>query len=175
MPSIATSTFTVVRRRSQANARFSPAAVVGNVAESAGRPVPASRTAQAPAPGRGALRFWITVTGTRAGYTTTAKTSTATAAVVAAPLALTTPVPTVTGTAKVGSALTAVPGTWGPAPVALSYQWYCSGVLLIGAAAATRTLTATDAGATLTVRVTGSRTGYTTIGKTSGATAKIAS
>jgi hypothetical protein len=51
----------------------------------------------------------LKVTGSKAGYPSTARTSTATTAVAAAPL--TAPVPTITGTARVGSTLTAVPGT----------------------------------------------------------------
>jgi hypothetical protein len=43
----------------------------------------------------------------------------------------------VTGTAKVGYRLIAVPGTWGPAPVTLKYQWYRSGVAILGVTAAT--------------------------------------
>ena len=42
-------------------------------------------------------------------------------------------VPTITGAAKVGSTLTAVPGTWGPAPVSLAYQWKAGGVVILGA------------------------------------------
>ena len=110
----------------------------------------------------------ITVTGTKTGYTTTAKTSTATAVV--AKGSLTAPVPTITGTAKVGSTLTAVPGTWGPSPVTLTYQWKANGVAILGATAATYKVAAADAGKTLTITVTGTKTGYTTTAKTSAAT-----
>jgi hypothetical protein len=113
----------------------------------------------------------VTVTGTKTGYTTTAKTSTATTAVAAAPL--TAPVPTITGTARVGSTLTAVPGTWGPAPVTLAYQWKANGVTIIGATAATYKPVAADTGKTLTVTVTGTKTGYTTTAKTSTATTAV--
>jgi hypothetical protein len=116
----------------------------------------------------------VTVTGTKAGYTTAARTSTATAAVAAAPLALTAPVPTITGTARVGSTLTAVPGTWGPAPVALAYQWRANGVVIIGATAATYKPVTAAVGKALTVTVTGTKTGYTTTAKTSTATAAVA-
>ncbi|WP_461187018.1 SdrD B-like domain-containing protein [Arthrobacter sp. Z4-13] len=113
----------------------------------------------------------VTATGTKAGYTTAAKTSVATAAVARG--TLTAPVPTITGTAKVGSLLTAVPGTWGPAPVALAYQWKASGIAITGATTATYRPVAATLGKTLTVTVTGSKTGYTTAAKTSVATAAV--
>ena len=81
--------------------------------------------------------------------------------------------PTITGTAKVGSTLTAVPGTWGPAPVTLTYQWKANGVAIVGATASTYKPVAADAGKTLTVTVTGTKTGYTTASKTSAATTAV--
>jgi len=115
----------------------------------------------------------VTVTGSKAGYTTAAKTSAATKGVTA-PLALTAaPVPTVTGKTVTGQKLTAVPGTWGPAPVTLGYQWKRSGVNISGATAATYVLTSGDVGKTITVTVTGSKTGYTTAAKTSAATKAV--
>lgn len=83
-------------------------------------------------------------------------------------------VPTVMGTAKVGSTLTAKHGIWGPSPVVFQYQWYRSGVAVIGATSANYRLTAADAGKTLTVKVTGSKAGYTTVSRTSAATAAAA-
>ncbi|WP_354349897.1 carboxypeptidase regulatory-like domain-containing protein, partial [Pseudarthrobacter sp. PvP090] len=92
-----------------------------------------------------------------------------------APAALTAaPVPTVTGLAVTGQKLTAVPGTWGPAPVALAYQWKRSGVTIVGATASTYVLTATDLGKTMTVTVTGSKAGYVTAARTSLATKAVA-
>ena len=116
----------------------------------------------------------VTVTGSKAGYTTTAKTSPATPIVMAANPVLTAPVPTITGAAKVGSTLTAVPGTWGPAPVGLAYQWRANGIAITGATAGTYRPAAADLGKTITVTVTGSKAGYTTAAKTSAATAKVA-
>jgi len=84
------------------------------------------------------------------------------------------PVPTITGTAKVGSTLTSVPGTWGPAPVTLAYHWKANGTAILGATAATYKPVAAHAGKTLTVTVTGTKTGYTTTAKTSAATAAVA-
>jgi hypothetical protein len=82
--------------------------------------------------------------------------------------------PQVSGRPVVGSTLTAAPGTWGPAPVTLSYQWLRSGVAVPGATGTTYPVTAADLGATLSVRVTGAKTGYTTVAKVSVATAAVA-
>ncbi len=118
-------------------------------------------------------RITVTVTGTKTGYTTTAKTSAATATVVAGTL---TPVPTpkVTGTAKVGYTLKATPGTWGPSPVTLKYQWRVNGAAITGATASTYKISAGAAGKRITVTVTGSKTGYTSVVKTSASTAVVA-
>ncbi len=114
----------------------------------------------------------VTVTGTKTGYTTASQTSTATAAVVAG--TLTAPTPTITGTAVVGGTLTAVPGTWAPAPVALTYQWKANGTSITGATTSTLALTASQLGQTVTVTVTGTKTGYTTAAKDSTATPAVA-
>ena len=113
----------------------------------------------------------VTVTGTKTGYAAAAKASAATVAVAAGTLSASTP--TISGTKAVGSTLTAVPGTWGPAPVTLAYQWFRSGVAITGATASTFALTTSDKGKTLTVRVTGSKTGYTSVARTSAATTAI--
>ncbi|WP_427007081.1 hypothetical protein [Pseudarthrobacter sp. H2] len=84
------------------------------------------------------------------------------------------PAPRITGTAKVGASLTANPGVWSPAPVNLRYQWYRSGVAITGATAAIYTPTSADVGATLTVRVIGTKVGYANVGKPSAATAPVA-
>lgn len=117
-------------------------------------------------------RITVTVTGTKTGYTTTSKTSAASAAVAAGTLGPV-PVPTITGTVTVGSTLKVGAGTWGPAPVALAYQWKANGVAITGATAATHKLTTAHAGKTITVTVTGTKTGYTTKSKTSAATARV--
>ena len=85
-----------------------------------------------------------------------------------------TPTPSVSGTAKVGRILTAVAGTWSPVPVALTYQWYRSGIAITGARLPNYKLTASDIGKAITVRVTGRKSGFTTISKTSAPTAQIA-
>ncbi|WP_461186589.1 beta strand repeat-containing protein [Arthrobacter sp. Z4-13] len=116
----------------------------------------------------------FTATGTKTGYTTATKTSTATGTVMALNPVLTAPTPKITGTAKVGYTLSAVPGTWGPAPVTLKYQWKANGIAVTGATAATFKATAAQLGKTLTVTVTGSKAGYNTAAKTSALTTKVA-
>ncbi|MGO4600116.1 carboxypeptidase regulatory-like domain-containing protein [Terrabacter sp. 2RAF25] len=112
----------------------------------------------------------VRVTGTKSDYATAAKTSAASTAVLGG---LTAPTPTISGTKAVGYTLTAVPGAWGPAPVTLAYQWYRSGVAVSGATASTYKLTTTDQAKTMTVRVTGARSGYLTVAKTSAATTAV--
>lgn len=112
----------------------------------------------------------VAVTGRKAGYADLTKTSVATAAVKGV---FTAPVPTISGTKAVGSTLTANPGTWSPVPTTLTYQWYRSGAAISGATAKTYKLTSTDAGKTLTVRVTGTASGYVTKAVTSAATSTV--
>lgn len=112
----------------------------------------------------------VKVTGSKAGYVTASRTSAATTAVQGV---LTAPTPTISGTTAVGSKLTLSTGTWGPAPVALNYRWYRSGVAISGATATTYTLTASDRGKTITVHVAGRKTGYVSTSRSSAATAAI--
>ncbi len=74
---------------------------------------------------------------------------------------------TITGTPQVGQTVTALPGTWDPASASLGYQWLLDGVAIDGATGATYTLVPADAGHALTVRVTGTLTGYTSANATS--------
>ena len=76
-------------------------------------------------------------------------------------LEVTSSVPTITGTPKYGSVLTAKAGTWGPQGVTLSYQWYgeWSG-LIKGATKSTYKASGTDVGQRLSVQVTGTFEGY---------------
>jgi uncharacterized protein YkwD len=112
------------------------------------------------------------VTGAKAGYATTSQASPATAAVASGSLAGA--VPRITGPAKVGYSLTAVPGIWGPAPVTLRYQWYRSGAAITGATAATYRPGAADIAKSLSVRVIGAKAGYSNTVKASAGTAAVA-
>jgi len=109
----------------------------------------------------------VKVTGSKSGYTTTSKTSKATAKV------LKTATPTISGAAKVGSTVTAKPGTW-TSGTTMKYQWYANGAAIKGAVKSTFTLTSAQAGKSISVKVTGSKSGYVTVSKTSNATGNVA-
>ena len=110
-------------------------------------------------------KITLTVTGSRTKYAPTAKTS----APLYIPKVFTkTVTPTITGTGRAGYTLAAHRGTWSPTAT-YSYQWYRSGVKITGATKSTYKLTSSDKGKKITVKVTGKRTGYTTVTKTSAA------
>lgn len=111
----------------------------------------------------------VRVTGSKTGYGTAVRTSRATAVVAYG--TLTGPVPTITGTARLGMRLTANPGTWGPAPVTLRFQWLRAGTAIGGATSQAYLVAAADAGKTISVRVTGTKTAYSTLARTSGTVA----
>lgn len=109
--------------------------------------------------------FWLDVTAA-AGVSWT---------VTLTPLATltTAPTPTISGTVKVGKTLTAKPGTWKPSGVSFSYQWKRSGTAISGATKATYKLTKSDKGKKITVTVTGTKTGYASVSKTSKSTSSV--
>ncbi|MFT3971648.1 MAG: peptidoglycan-binding protein [Micropruina sp.] len=114
----------------------------------------------------------VKVTGKRQLYTPTVRTSSATATVPRLTLK-TAAKPTISGAAKAGSTLTAKAGSWAPAPVTFSYQWYRGSARIAGATAASYTVTAADGGAALRVAVTGTKTGYAAVTTKSAATATV--
>lgn len=106
----------------------------------------------------------VRVTATKAGQ----EGGTATSAAVTAGKALTaTPKPKITGTAKVGGTLKAKAGTWKPAKVSLKYQWLRDGVAIPGATKSSYKLVKADAGRTVSLKVTGSKSGYLSVAKVS--------
>jgi hypothetical protein len=108
----------------------------------------------------------VKVTGKKTGFTTVVKTAKTTAKVATAAT------PKITGSAKVGSKLTAKPGTW-TSGTTFSYQWYANGKAISKATKSSFTVTRSQAGKALTVKVTGKKSGYATVSKTSKATAKV--
>jgi hypothetical protein len=113
----------------------------------------------------------VSVTGSSAGYAPVTLTSDPTSAV-GAPT-VTSAVPTVTGTTRVGKTLTAHAGVWGPAPVSLTYRWSRDGVRIAGANHATYEVGNRDAGHTLTVTVTGTKRGFASGSATSTPTSMV--
>ncbi|MDQ7994027.1 MAG: hypothetical protein REI45_15260, partial [Propionicimonas sp.] len=108
----------------------------------------------------------VRLTGKRSGYASVARFSALTARIVSAAT------PKISGSAVVGSTLTATPGTWSAGTV-LSYQWLRSGKGIAGATTATYRLAGADDGKQLTVRVTGRQAGWATVARTSAKTAKV--
>jgi putative cell wall-binding protein len=101
-----------------------------------------------------------------------ATSSAITAKVAAADLGAGTPA--ISGTAQVGQTLTATAGTWSPTSVALAYQWKANGAAIDGATHSTYTLTAAVVNTKITVEVTGTLHGYTTVTEASTATTAVA-
>jgi hypothetical protein len=79
------------------------------------------------------------------------------------------PIPAISGDPTVGSTLTAVPGTWGPTPVTLAYQWLQDGKPIASATASTYRVRATDRNYQISVAVTGSKPAYESTTKVSAA------
>ncbi|MEU1970896.1 hypothetical protein ABZ477_04520 [Microbacterium sp. NPDC019599] len=116
-------------------------------------------------------KITVKVTAKKTGYTTTTRTSAATAtitkyfAVAAAPK--------ISGTTRVYSWLKASVSTWSPT-ASLSYQWKRNGTAISGATGMSYKLTGADYGKTITVTVTGKATNVVTKSMTSAATATVA-
>lgn len=116
-------------------------------------------------------KITVTVGARRTGFTTISKTSASTATVTK-PFTTTT-APKISGTARSGSTLTAIIGTWSPTPT-YTYQWKRNGVAVAGKTAKTYVLSSADIGAKMTVTVTYKRSGYYTRVLTTAATSTVA-
>ena len=118
----------------------------------------------------------VKVTGSASGYVTMggAQTTSLPTSKVPAETLTPTPVPKISGTAAVGQTLTAEPGTWGPAPVKLSFQWKAGSNAISGATGTTYKVSPDDAGKAITVEVTGSKDGYASVTKASQPTPAVA-
>ena len=106
------------------------------------------------------------MTGTKPGVTAgRPRTSAASAAIEPGTQTLQ-PTPTITGTPRAGRPSTGVQGTWDTGTTK-TYKWYADGVEIAGATTTTYTPTLAQIGQVLTFEVTSTRTGYTTVTKTS--------
>lgn len=111
----------------------------------------------------------VTVRGEARGLLGVHRTS---PGVVVAPGTLTIGSPRITGALKVGRELTMSPGQW-TTGTRLAYQWYASGTAIRGATGSSYIPTPSVVGKSLSVRVTGAKTGYATAAKSSPATLKL--
>ena len=101
----------------------------------------------------------VKATGTRPGYLSGTSTSNAIVGVSGnAPLAVTEV--SISGTGKVGTALTLSPPVWDNDSTTTTYQWLRDGANISGATQTTYNVVAADVGKALTVRATGTRAGY---------------
>ena len=90
------------------------------------------------------------------------------------PAPVTGPQPVITGTPALGATLTADPGEWLPAGVALSYVWKAAGAVVPGATGVTFVPGPHQVGKAITVSVTGAKDGYASAVRTSDPTAEVA-
>lgn len=124
----------------------------------------ATSTSYTPVAGDLGTSLKFTVTATKSGFNTITKELTFGGPVVS-PL-VSSPVPTISGSSTIGSTLTAVPGNW-DSGVTFTYQWRRSGGDINGATSSTYVTSSADAGYTLSVVVTGSKSGYETVSRVS--------
>jgi hypothetical protein len=115
----------------------------------------------------------LKVTGRKAGYTPRTMESAPTSPVVAG--VLTAERPTIRGFARVGDTLIASAGYWAPTGVRLAYRWKIGTNVVTGPRGGQQTfvIPRTARGKRISVMVTGTLTGYTTVKKTSAPTARV--
>lgn len=114
----------------------------------------------------------VMVTASKPGYTTVTTTTAATAAVAAGTFTVTTK-PVVQGTAAVGKTLTVTSGSYSVSGVSTAYQWLHDGKVITGATGTQYTVTSADSRTRLSVRVTASKPGYTSVTTTTATTSKV--
>lgn len=122
------------------------------------------------------LKLSVTVTASKAGYTSKAVTSNETAPVVGVSTSPTVvqnlTLPSVVGVQRVGSLVRADPGSWTPGATT-SVQWLRNGEPVPGATGTTYTLGAADAGTYIQVFVTASKAGLTSTSRLSPSTEPV--
>jgi len=113
----------------------------------------------------------VTVTASLAGYSD-AVVVTAPSVVVAAGIFTDATAPTITGTAQVGVSLRATVGSWATGAT-LTYAWTRAGSTTVIGTAANYTPVTLDIGKVLTVKVTATRAGFTTLTTPGAVTAAV--
>ncbi|MDR1790847.1 MAG: hypothetical protein LBR20_04200 [Propionibacteriaceae bacterium] len=122
-----------------------------------------SYTLKAAAKGK---KLTVAVSAVSAGFPKVTKTSKAKKVAAGK---LTAPTPKLSGSAKKGATLKLTVGKWKPSGVKLKVQWYRSGKKISGATKRSYKVVAADQGKKITAKVTGSKSGYTTLTKTTAA------
>jgi uncharacterized protein YkwD len=112
----------------------------------------------------------VKVTGTKIGYSPTAKVSKPTPEV-ALPT-LPSKAPYIKGIVKAGERIAVIRGTWAT-NVTYAYRWYRDGAAIAGATNQTYRLTDADRGKTIKAKVIGSKSGYTTASRVTASTAPV--
>ena len=106
----------------------------------------------------------VRVKGSQPGYTSVTKTSSTRTISIGALVA---PKPLISGPVAVSSKITATTVGWGPATVTKSYQWYANGKAISKAKYSTYTIPSSLKGKKISVKVTGKKSGFTTVSVTS--------
>ncbi|KRB76014.1 hypothetical protein ASE01_13315 [Nocardioides sp. Root190] len=105
----------------------------------------------------------LRVTGAKSGYASRTRVSTPTSAVARGTLVPATP--RISGTLRVGQTLRAVTGLWRPSGVTYKYQWRVGTTMLSGTTRTSIKLGSSARGKRVTLWITGSKSGYTTVKK----------
>ncbi len=108
-------------------------------------------------------RITLQISVKTAGYTPVIRVSSATASVASGQLSTT--APSITGDLHIWQTLTGTPGAWGPSGVTLKYQWLRDGKAIPGATGRTYVLQTADHLTKITFKVTGSKSGYTSVSR----------
>jgi hypothetical protein len=116
-------------------------------------------------------KITVTVTGFIAGDVAADATSPATGTVGKGTLQSSTP--KITGTAKVGDTLKVSLGSW-TSGTSFHYQWLANGKAISKATGSSLKLASAEQGKRISVQVTGSKTDYNTVTRTSGQTGSVA-
>lgn len=163
-PTISGSTVRVGASIAARPGTWTPGAAFGYQWFRGGSPIPgATRATYTPQPADLGRSLSVAVTATLAGYTSATRSSlgrTVARGVLSAPK------PRVVGAAKSARVLRVVPGSWTPG-ASLSFRWYAGGKPIVGATAKTFRLKSKHRGKRISVRVTGSKAGYTTVVRSS--------
>ncbi len=106
-------------------------------------------------------RIQVQITGSKKGFATETRASSQTREVRALRFnKVSKPKPT--GTVQIGKSLRVKPGDWGTTKIRYSYQWLRNGKPISGATKARYKLKRADAGKRISVRITGTKSGYRT-------------